>query len=39
LLLLEDINLEVVKQNIKEIIALPLFVKDAEAFPCTVIAR
>ena len=39
LLLLEDINLEAVKEDVKEIIALPLFVKDAEAFPCTVIAR
>jgi kynurenine formamidase len=39
LLLFEDVNLDFGDRILTEIIALPLFIKDAEAFPCTMIAR
>lgn len=39
LLLLEDLNLSCIGRNVEEVFALPLFVRDADAFPCTVIGR
>ena len=39
LLLFEDLHLDFGDRTLSEVIGLPLFVKDAEAFPCTIIAR
>jgi arylformamidase len=39
LLLFEDLNLSCIGREVEEVFALPLFVRDADAFPCTVIAR
>lgn len=39
ILLLEDLNLNFGHKVLEEVIALPLFIKDVEAFPCTIIAR
>jgi kynurenine formamidase len=32
-------NLDFGRREFQEVLALPLFVKDADAFPCTVFAR
>jgi arylformamidase len=39
LFIIEDMNLDFGERELEEVIALPLFVKDADAFPCTVIGR
>ena len=39
LLLFEDLHLDFGDRTLSEVFGLPLFVKDAEAFPCTIIAR